>query len=141
MGCSSIPDQIYYEHAKFSYVTDQELYGVKDFWPTTEEFSTLGKGDCEGFAAYYAEKLNVPVIIGVVRNASGQFEGHAWVVFGVYIIDSGGVRYRGDEAYRAMYAIDNWDEVALLQQQSIREGDSDIFVKGIQPFISLTTDG
>ncbi len=137
MACSSLEQTVYQDGSQFSYVSDQELYGVRDYWPTTNEFLRLGQGDCEAFAAYYAAKFNVPVIIGVVKNAAGRFEGHAWVVVDENIIDNSGIHSGNHKAYRAMYAITDWDKAALLQQKSVKEGNDKIFIEGIQPYMQL----
>ena len=94
----------------------------------------LHKGYC---FTYFSAKFNVPVIIGVVKNTAGKFEGHAWVVVGENIIDNSGVHSSSNKGYKAIYAITDWDKAALLQQKSIKEGNNKIFIEGIQPYMQL----
>ena len=138
-GCSSREYHVYESLHGYQYASDQEGYGVAEFWPTTQQFHRLRRGDCDAFAGYFSEQLNVPVTIGYLRQDDGSYEGHAWVVSTDYILDNLGVHWRGDNKYRALYTIPNWHQAALIQQRSLKYGDKarEYFGKTLAPIITM----
>ncbi|NRB41171.1 MAG: hypothetical protein HRU20_22310 [Pseudomonadales bacterium] len=138
-GCSPIEYRVYDSVYHYQYKTDKELYGVDDYWPTTQQFKALKQGDCDAYAGYFSEQLNVPVTIGTIRHRDGHYEGHAWVVSGDYIVDNLGVHSRDDSRYKPIYSIPNWQQAALIQQASLKRGAKakEYFSRQLSPYVSL----
>jgi hypothetical protein len=66
------------------FVSDQELFGQKDFWQHPCEFEKLRKGDCDDHALWAWRKLSelgyiTELVVGRRLEASGEWDGHAWV--------------------------------------------------------------
>ena len=139
LGCSSIEYQVYDSVYHYQYRTDLELYGVAEFWPTSEQFQQLRQGDCDAYAGYFSEKLSVPVTIGLLKLSDGTKVGHAWVVSGGYIVDNMGVHQGEDKRYQASYTLPNWHEAALIQQASLLHGSDarQYFSEQLAPLVSL----
>ena len=64
-------------------VSDQELFGKRDYWQPPEEFEKLRKGDCDDFAIWtWRQLLEMGYESRVVFGRSGRYgSGHAWVTF------------------------------------------------------------
>jgi len=66
------------------YVTDQQQFGVRDYWMPPEDFEEKRKGDCDDFALWVWRQL---IAMGkqdarfVVGLAGRYGNGHAWVTF------------------------------------------------------------
>jgi hypothetical protein len=66
------------------YVTDQQQFGVRDYWMPPEEFENKLQGDCDDFALWVWRQL---IAMGkkdprfVVGLAGRYGNGHAWVTF------------------------------------------------------------
>jgi predicted transglutaminase-like cysteine proteinase len=56
----------------FPYATDQEVWGMADYWETPTEVVAKGRTDCEGFAIF---KLWLARIAGIDDNAMGIYVG------------------------------------------------------------------
>jgi Bacterial transglutaminase-like cysteine proteinase BTLCP len=65
------------------YVSDQELFGKRDYWQPPEEFEKRKKGDCEDFALWtWRQLLNMGYDARFVAGCSTRYgDGHAWVEF------------------------------------------------------------
>lgn len=61
------------------YKSDQELFGVKDYWQTPIEFESLRSGDCEDFALWTWSKLIKLGKDARMTLGSNGYSGHAWV--------------------------------------------------------------
>lgn len=68
---------------KCHYVSDQEQFGVPDFWMPPEEFERARKGDCEDFALYaWRQLLSLGYPARFAGGKHGRYgAGHAWVTF------------------------------------------------------------
>jgi hypothetical protein len=68
---------------KCRYVSDEEQFGLPDFWMPPEEFEKSRKGDCEDFALYaWRQVLSLGYSARFVGGKHGRYgEGHAWVTF------------------------------------------------------------
>ena len=61
----------------FPYATDQEVWGVADYWETPDEVVAKGKTDCEGFAIFKLWLARIAginddgmgIVVGVARDA------------------------------------------------------------------------
>ena len=68
------------------YVTDQEEFGVADYWQHPAEFEARRRGDCEDHALWAWRKLSeigvfAELICGRCQGNNGTFRGHVWVHF------------------------------------------------------------
>lgn len=65
------------------YVSDQELFGKRDYWQPPEDFEKKKKGDCEDFALWtWRQLLNMGYDARFVRGSAGRYgDGHAWVEY------------------------------------------------------------
>lgn len=66
-----------------TYVSDQKMFGQRDYWQPPEQFEQTKKGDCEDFALWSWRQLlqmNYPSRL-VIGTAGRYGEGHAWVTF------------------------------------------------------------
>jgi Transglutaminase-like superfamily len=80
--CTSIDDLRKFL-AGCKYVSDQELFGKRDYWQPPEEFEKRRKGDCEDFALWTWRQL---LIMGYdarfIGGSCGRYgDGHAWVEY------------------------------------------------------------
>jgi hypothetical protein len=80
--CTSI-DELRKFLAGCEYVSDQELFGKRDYWQPPEEFEKRKKGDCEDFALWTWRQL---LIMGYdarfIGGSCGRYgNGHAWVEY------------------------------------------------------------
>ena len=68
---------------KCRYVSDEEQFGLRDFWMPPEEFECSRKGDCEDFALYAWRQLQcLGFRTRFVGGTNGRYgDGHAWVTF------------------------------------------------------------
>lgn len=64
-------------------VSDEELFGKRDYWQPPEEFEQLKKGDCEDFALWtWRQLLSMGYDARVVFGRAGRYGiGHAWVQY------------------------------------------------------------
>lgn len=64
-------------------VSDEELFGKKDYWQPPEQFERSRKGDCEDFALWtWRQFLAMGYDARVVFGRHGRYGiGHAWVTF------------------------------------------------------------
>jgi hypothetical protein len=69
--------------ASCRYVSDQELFGRKDFWQPPDEFEKRKQGDCEDFALWtWRQLLSLGYDARFVVGACGRYGyGHAWVEY------------------------------------------------------------
>ncbi len=65
------------------YVSDEELFGKRDYWQPPEEFEMRKKGDCEDFALWtWRQLLNMGYDARFVGGSAGRYgDGHAWVEY------------------------------------------------------------
>jgi transglutaminase-like putative cysteine protease len=65
------------------YVSDEELFGKRDYWQPPEEFETRKKGDCEDFALWtWRQLLAMGYDARFIGGAAGRYgTGHAWVEY------------------------------------------------------------
>jgi len=65
------------------YVSDQEQFGLRDYWMTPQEFERARKGDCDDFALWtWRQLLNLGYEARFVVGKAGRYgEGHAWVTY------------------------------------------------------------
>ena len=65
------------------YVSNQELFGKRDYWQPPEDFETRRKGDCEDFALWtWRQLLNMGYDARFIGGSAGRYgEGHAWVEY------------------------------------------------------------
>jgi hypothetical protein len=65
------------------YVSDEELFGKRDYWQPPEDFERIRKGDCEDFSLWtWRQFLALGYDARVVFGRHGRFgTGHAWVTF------------------------------------------------------------
>lgn len=65
------------------YVSDEELFGKRDYWQPPEEFERRMKGDCEDFALWtWRQMLNLGYDARFVGGSAGRYgNGHAWVEY------------------------------------------------------------
>jgi transglutaminase superfamily protein len=65
------------------YVSDQELFGKRDYWQPLEEFEKRKKGDCEDFALWtWRQLLNLGYDARFIGGSSTRYgDGHAWVEY------------------------------------------------------------
>jgi hypothetical protein len=64
-------------------VSDEELFGKKEYWQPPEEFEKRKAGDCEDFSLWtWRELLAMGLEARIVFGRHGRYGiGHAWVVF------------------------------------------------------------
>jgi hypothetical protein len=63
------------------YVSDQELFGKKDYWQPPDEFEKRKEGDCEDFALWtWRQLLGLGYEARFVVGSRGPY-GHAWVEY------------------------------------------------------------
>jgi len=82
------------------YVSDQEQFGLRDYWMPPEQFEQSRQGDCDDFALWTCRQLlalgyNARFVLG----CAGRYgAGHAWVSFHhrgkTFILESLWSRYR-----------------------------------------------
>lgn len=63
----------------FAYITDQEQFGLVDFWMFPTEIVRVGSGDCDClsfFTASLLEAVNIPTRVCIGNSPFGY---HAWV--------------------------------------------------------------
>ncbi len=65
------------------YVSDQELFGKRDYWQPPEHFEKTKKGDCEDFALWtWRQLVNMGFDARLVGGSAGRYgDGHAWVEY------------------------------------------------------------
>lgn len=65
------------------YVSDQELFGKRDYWQPPEDFEKQKKGDCEDFALWtWRQLLNMGYDARFIGGSAGRYgAGHAWVEY------------------------------------------------------------
>jgi predicted transglutaminase-like cysteine proteinase len=65
------------------YVTDEELFGQRDYWQPPEDFEKRKKGDCEDFALWtWRQLLSMGYDARFVGGSAGRYgDGHAWVEY------------------------------------------------------------
>jgi hypothetical protein len=65
------------------YVSDEELFGKRDYWQPPEEFERRKKGDCEDFALWtWRQLLELGYNARFIGGVAGHYgSGHAWVEF------------------------------------------------------------
>lgn len=65
------------------YVSDEELFGKKDYWQPPEDFEKNKKGDCEDFALWtWRQLLSMGYDARFIGGSAGRYgTGHAWVEF------------------------------------------------------------
>ncbi|MEW6365000.1 MAG: transglutaminase-like cysteine peptidase [Acidobacteriota bacterium] len=65
------------------YVSDEELFGKKDYWQPPQDFEKIRKGDCEDFALWtWRELLAMGFRSRFVVGKAGRYgDSHAWVTF------------------------------------------------------------
>jgi hypothetical protein len=65
------------------YVSDQELFGKRDYWQPPEDFEKRKKGDCEDFALWtWRQLLNLGYDARFMVGSAGRYgSGHAWVEY------------------------------------------------------------
>jgi hypothetical protein len=65
------------------YVSDEELFGKRDYWQPPEEFEKRKKGDCEDFALWtWRQLLEMGYDARFIGGSAGRYgTGHAWVEF------------------------------------------------------------
>jgi len=65
------------------YVSDQELFGKRDYWQPPEDFEKRKKGDCEDFALWtWRQLLNMGYDARFIGGSCGRYgDGHAWVEY------------------------------------------------------------
>lgn len=65
------------------YVSDEELFGKRDYWQPPEEFEKRRQGDCEDFALWtWRQLLNMGYDARFVGGSSTRYgDGHAWVEY------------------------------------------------------------
>jgi len=68
---------------KCRYVSDEEQFGLTDFWMPPEEFEQSRRGDCEDFALYaWRQVMSLGYSARFVGGKHGRYgDGHAWVTF------------------------------------------------------------
>jgi predicted transglutaminase-like cysteine proteinase len=76
-------DKVHNEYKNIQYVTDQEQYGVADYWPTPAELKSRMKGDCEDVAiSQYFDFLKAGYkdadlrIVAGTSTKNGQLQSH-----------------------------------------------------------------
>ena len=82
MKCNTIAD-IRAFLISCNYVSDQELFGKRDYWQPPEEFERRKKGDCEDFALWtWRQLLNLGYDARFIGGSAGRYgAGHAWVQY------------------------------------------------------------
>jgi hypothetical protein len=65
------------------YVSDEELFGKRDYWQPPEEFEKRRMGDCEDFALWtWRQLLNLGYDARFIGGSSTRYgDGHAWVEY------------------------------------------------------------
>jgi hypothetical protein len=65
------------------YVSDQELFGKRDYWQPPEDFEKRRKGDCEDFALWtWRQLLNIGYDTRFIGGRASRYgDGHAWVEY------------------------------------------------------------
>ena len=65
------------------YVSDEELFGKRDYWQPPEDFEKRREGDCEDFALWtWRQLLSMGCDARFVGGAAGRYgAGHAWVEY------------------------------------------------------------
>ncbi len=65
------------------YVSDEELFGKRDYWQPPDEFEKSRKGDCEDFALWtWRQLLSMGYEARFVGGSAGRYgAGHAWVEY------------------------------------------------------------
>ena len=65
------------------YVSDEELFGKRDYWQPPEEFEKRKMGDCEDFALWtWRQLLNLGFEARFIGGSSTRYgDGHAWVEY------------------------------------------------------------
>ena len=65
------------------YVSDEELFGKRDYWQPPEDFEKRRKGDCEDYALWtWRQLLNMGYDARFVGGQAGRYgAGHAWVEY------------------------------------------------------------
>ena len=65
------------------YVSDQELFGKRDYWQPPDEFETRKKGDCEDFALWcWRQLLSMGYDARFIGGSADRYgSGHAWVEY------------------------------------------------------------
>jgi len=86
-GFAAIRDWVTDNTDNIEYMSDEEQWGVDDYWQTPEEALSLGTGDCEDFG----------ILLSSLLRAYGINEEHVYVALGV---DDGG--------YGHAFLVENW---------------------------------
>ena len=65
------------------HVSDQELFGKRDYWQPPEDFEKQRRGDCEDFALWtWRQLLNMGYDARFIGGRAGRYgDGHAWVEY------------------------------------------------------------
>jgi Transglutaminase-like superfamily len=65
------------------YVSDEDLFGKRDYWQPPDEFEKRRKGDCEDFAFWtWRQLLNMGYDARFVGGRCGRYgDGHAWTEY------------------------------------------------------------
>jgi hypothetical protein len=65
------------------YVSDEELFGKREYWQPPEEFEIRKKGDCEDFALWtWRQLLEMGYEARFIGGSAGRYgSGHAWVEY------------------------------------------------------------
>jgi len=57
MSGRQVLKEVNLKYNKFKYITDEDNYGLPDYWATPEEFLAMGGGDCEDYAIVKGQAL------------------------------------------------------------------------------------
>ena len=80
-------DDVHRWLSQCAFKTDQELFGVSEYWQHPEEFEGRRAGDCDDFAVWAWRKfaelgLDTELMVGMWREGSDDGAArHAWVVY------------------------------------------------------------
>ena len=78
-SCSNLKKIVYFVNKYFTYKTDQQLFGLVDYWQFPTEIEKKGYGDCDCesyFIASLLESVGIPTRVCIGNSPYGY---HAWV--------------------------------------------------------------
>lgn len=84
VACESL-DDVRAFLSRCRYVSDEEQFGLPDFWMTPAEFESSRRGDCEDFALWsWVKLLTLGYDARFVCGRAGRYgAAHAWVTYKV----------------------------------------------------------
>lgn len=120
---------VWWVHRNIWYKSDWEVWGVPDYWQTSEETLELRSCDCEDMAVLFYDILMAKKIPAVILAVYKQGEGHAVCIYkyndNLYLADTGrNIRLDKNASVQdiCQYIYKDWRIYRLYDTKHIKNG-------------------